>query len=138
MKVEVGKLPEMVRMTVFNATEPALEAAKVIVPKSSTVFLARPEVEPRAEADTTKLLLKTVIVFPTGLDKTLVAAALEEFPSAVTMDEVAAYSVEVPIKKVLVALSVAPPELKEATSPFKTKVLEGDFATTAGVAKWHA
>src|SRR3989344_40736 len=114
----------MVRMTVFNATEPALEAAKVIVPKSSTVFLARPEVEPRAVADTTKLLLKTVIVFPTGLDKTLVAAALEEFPSAVTMDEVAAYSAEVPIKKVLVALSVAPPELKEATSPFKTKVLE--------------
>lgn len=133
---EEAALPVMVTMTVFNETDPAFEAAKVKVPISSMVFLALLEAEPRAAAVTVKLLRTIVWVFPVGLDKVMVAAELEEFPSAVTIVEVVANSVEVPIKKVLVVLSVAPPETKDATSPFKVKVFEPDFGITTGVAKW--
>ena len=137
LNVEVARVPEIVIVVVPTATPPAAGAEKVMVAMSSTGLFVRLEVAPRGVTATARTVRWTVIVFPFGLDKMFVVAALEPTPLAVITDDVAANSVEVAILNVLVELSAAAPEVKLATSPLRTRVTELDFGTITGFAKWN-
>ena len=134
-----ANVPERVRTTLFKDTEPALFAVKVIVPRSSMVFFARPLADPNPAVVTVRLLRTKVIVLPTALESVVVATVWEEapFPTTAKANVALPVSVDVAIPNVDVALSVkfVPPVLQDGTSPLRVSEIELDLATFTGVAK---
>ena len=134
-----GAVPLKVITIVFNETAPAESAAKVKVPISSFVPFERADVKPIAAAVTLARVLNTVIVLPVAEESVTAEVAFEVEPSATTVSATVSFtlSVEVEILKTCVVLSVAPLEVYEDTSPFKTNEIEPAFGTISGLAKWN-
>ena len=114
--------PDNLKVTVLTVASYPISVVKVKVATSSADVLVRPEVEPKLAPDNVNLVLKTVSVLPFGAllpeDKVMVEVALEDLPRIVTWP-----AVDDAIRREWVALLVAPPEVKLATSPFTVRVI---------------
>ena len=124
-------LPLKVTRILFNATEPALFAVTVIVPKISG-FAFEWVGPPTGDTAAVSTLRKTVCALPVAPATELtVAVLLDVAPSAVT-------AVVEAIEKVCTELSVAPAEEYEDASPFKVSEMEFACGMITGFEKWNA
>lgn len=97
----------------------------VNVATSSDAVLVLPEVAPRVAPDMVSFVRNTVIKFAVGAllpeDKVIVALLFDDWPITVTSVVAVAEPTEAILKE-CVELSVAPLEVKLATSPLTAKV----------------
>jgi hypothetical protein len=79
------------------------------------------------------------MVFAVALTSEMADEVFEVLPSATTVSATVSLSVsvEVAILKMCVVLSVAPLELYDDTSPFRTSETELACGTTSGDEKWN-
>jgi hypothetical protein len=127
----VTALPLKVTKILFNATEPAVFAETVIVPKISGFDFEWVE-PPIGAAVAVSTLRKIVCALPVAPETELtVAVLLDDAPIAVTL------AVEA-IEKVCTEPSVAPAEAYEDASPFNTTEIPPPCGMRIGVEKWNA